>query len=342
MSDVDEKAGTAQDSGYQSDSVPAKSPFLYETSSESSDSDDDEPKDTKPKPRFQEVKVGVWTVYYAIGSVWASQLPRFDPVRRTQAAIKGLPIVRNFVLENFALGPSLFIIYFVATVLSSLLASTKLYNNMKILELIENPGKDHTLNRRIFERVVTRYLLAFVADWAVKKINARSEPVLRQRITLHFKTRLLAAQSRLDYTTFEDPTVQAKFNRAEGYSSSAWSIVESISGSISMAVELISQASVMTQVVNSRQDSWLFFAICTTRSLFSEFAWRFESTAFYTRITDSRWLRMESLFNMGTSGEYKQETLGDNLDEYINTGKRFPLGVDRRYSCTFRVQEKAR
>ncbi|KAG8712727.1 hypothetical protein FRC09_019535, partial [Ceratobasidium sp. 395] len=194
MSSVDEKAGAAQDSDYQSDSVSAKSPFLYETSSESSDSDDDgdESKDTKPKTQFNEVKVGVWTVYYAIGGAWASQLPGFNPMRRTQAAIKGLPIVWNFLLENFALGPSLFIIYFVATILSGLLASIKLYNSMKILELIENAGKDRTISRQKFERVVTRYLLAFAVDWAVKKINARSEPVLKQRIVLHFKTRLLA------------------------------------------------------------------------------------------------------------------------------------------------------
>ncbi|KAG8759028.1 hypothetical protein FRC12_009861 [Ceratobasidium sp. 428] len=321
MSSVDEKAGAVQDSDYQSDSMSAKSPFLYETSSESSDSDDDgdESKDTKPKTQFNEVKVGVWTVYYAIGGAWASQLPGFNPMRRTQAAIKGLPIVWNFLLENFALGPSLFIIYFAATILSGLLASIKLYNSMKILELIENAGKDRTINRQKFERVVTRYLLAFAVDWAVKKINARSEPVLKQRIVLHFKTRLLAAQSRLDYTTFEKSTVRSKFDRAHGYSSSAWPIVEHVSGSISMVVKLISQASVMTRVVQSRQDLWLFFGICMARSLSSEFVWHFGSTPFYTRITDSRWLRMESLFEMGTSSEYKQEMLGDNLAEYINT-----------------------
>ncbi|KAG8699795.1 hypothetical protein FRC08_005099 [Ceratobasidium sp. 394] len=75
----------------------------------------------------------------------------------------------------------------------------------------------------------------------------------------------------------------------------------------------------MIQVIKSRQDSWLFFGICTARALFSEFAWRFRGTAYYTQITDLRWLRMESLFSIGTANEYKQDMLGDNLEEYLNT-----------------------
>ncbi|KAG9105349.1 hypothetical protein FRC07_009358 [Ceratobasidium sp. 392] len=317
MSDINEKTGTAPDSGYQSDSVSTKSPLLYESeSSESSDTEDDEPK--VKKTQYKEVEVGVWTVYFPVVNAWAKRLPRLAFIRRIQGVIKGLPIVWNFLLENLALGPAMFITHFVATILTSLIASTKLYNNMKILELVEAPGNDHALNRKKFEYAVTRYFVAFAAEWAVKKINSRNEPILKQRITLHFKTRLLAAQSRLDYATSEDSTIRAKFDRASGYSASAWAIIENVSNFVSMAVELISQTSVMIQVMRSRQDSWLFFIVCMARSLFMELAWRIEGTTFYTRVTDLRWLRMESLFEMGTSSEYKQDMLGDNLQEYIN------------------------
>ncbi|KAG8748266.1 hypothetical protein FRC10_007656 [Ceratobasidium sp. 414] len=293
MSDTDEKSGAIKDSGYHSDSVSAKSPLLDEaTSSESSDTEDDEPNDTKTQ--YHEVKAGVWTVYYIIGNVWANQLPDLNPIPQMQSVIRGLPIVWNFLLENLALGPAMFITYFLATTLSSLISSTKLYNSMMILELIESPGKDHALNLQKFEYVVTRYLLAFVADWAIKKI-------------------------KLDYSTSEDPTVQNRFGRAEGYSSSAWAIIENVSNFVSIAVEFIGQTSVMIQVIKSRRDSWLFFGICMARALFSEFTSRFRGTEYYTRITDPGWLRMESLFKIGTTNEYKQDMLGDNLEGYLNT-----------------------
>ncbi|KAG9105004.1 hypothetical protein FRC06_002925 [Ceratobasidium sp. 370] len=241
MSDNSEKSGAIKDSGYQSDSVSAKSPLLDETtSSESSDTEDDEVKDTKTQ--YHEMKFGIWTVYYVIGNAWAHQLPTLNPIPRIQGIIGGLPIVWNFLLENLALGPAMFITYFLATTLSSLISSTRLYNSMMILELVESHGKDQALNIQKFEYVLTRYLLAFAADWAVKRINSRSEPILKQRITLHFKRRLLAAQSRLDCVTSEDPTVQ-----------------KNVSDFVSIAVEFISQASVMIQVIKSRQDSWLFF-----------------------------------------------------------------------------------
>ncbi|KAG9091906.1 hypothetical protein FS749_016147, partial [Ceratobasidium sp. UAMH 11750] len=180
MSDTDEKSGATKGSGYQSDSASAKPPLSDETTcSESSDTEDDKPKDTKTQ--YYEIKLGVWTVYYAIGNAWANQLPSLNPIPRMQAAVRGLPIVWNFLLENLALGPAMFITYFLMTTLSSLISSTKLYNSMIILELIENPGKDHALNLRRFKYVLTRYLLAFVADWAVKKISSRNEPILKQR-----------------------------------------------------------------------------------------------------------------------------------------------------------------
>jgi hypothetical protein len=86
------------------------------------------------------------------------------------------------------------------------------------------------------------------------------------------------AKSRLDLPTFENPTVQAKLDRAEGYFSSAWSILENVSAVLSIVVELWSQTAVMIQVIKSRQDSWLFFGISMARSLVSQVFWSFQGT----------------------------------------------------------------
>ncbi|QRV75041.1 ABC transporter [Ceratobasidium sp. AG-Ba] len=318
MDHKDEETSPLPDHGYQSDSTTSGSPLLDEKSRYGVFKDEV----TKQKDggnQFHEVNAGAWTVYYLMSAPWTSRLPGLQAVQRARGVIYGLPIVWNFLLENLSLGPIMFLTYFLATTLSGLVTSAKLYNNMKMLELIEKPDENQALNREKFEQVVSRYLLAFMADWMVKKINARSGPILKQRVTLHFRTRLLAAHSRLDYPTSQDSVVEAKLKRAEGYSSSAWAILENVSTIISIAVEIVSQTSVMIQVLVSRKDSLLFFGICMARSLVSELTWSFEGKTFYARITNVNWLRMDALYDMGTQTQYKQDVLGDNLEDYVST-----------------------
>jgi hypothetical protein len=128
MSDTDDKTSVVLDSG-------SESPLLDEkASSQSSDVKTDKPKETKPE--FREVKVGIWTVYYAITEPWTRQLPALGSLRWLLDVAKGLPIVWDFFLETLSLGPVLFAIYFMTATLTSVVSSMKLYNNLKILELV--------------------------------------------------------------------------------------------------------------------------------------------------------------------------------------------------------------
>lgn len=36
-------------------------------------------------------------------------------------------------------------------------------------------------------------------------------------------------------------------------------------------------------------------------------------------VTDTRWMRMDALYSLGTSIEYKKEVIGDNLQGYIDS-----------------------
>jgi hypothetical protein len=136
MSDTDDKPSVVRDSVYRSDSG-SESPLLDEKAScQPSDGKTDKPKDTKSE--FREVKVGIWTLSYAITQPWTRRFPALGSVWWLLDVAKGLPIVWSFFLETLSLGPVLFAIYFMASTLTSVVSSMKLYNNLKILELVSS------------------------------------------------------------------------------------------------------------------------------------------------------------------------------------------------------------
>lgn len=148
----------------------------------------------------------------------------------------------------------------------------------------------------------------------------------------------VSVRSRLDVGTAEDPLIRDKIHRADRYFSKTQTLVQGFFSMLSTCVDISRRASVLIQIFNSRENAWLYLLFAFWfRCLYGLFehlvspAFRSDVfclttsiVAYYPMIINAPSLRLESLFRLWTSGIYKQEVIEDNLEEYINSGKKMP------------------
>ncbi|KAG9120881.1 hypothetical protein FRC07_003404 [Ceratobasidium sp. 392] len=276
-------------------------------------------KPTKQPPEFREVQYGVWTLYYPITNSWREYLPALESLWAFVDLVKSLPIIWKFITETLSLAPVFFAVYFASSTLASFEPAFRLFINSKILSFVEDIAKGASPSRERFERLVVAYLGAFAVGFVLRKLESYSNPILQQRVRLHFRQRLLAVRSRFDLATAENPDIKSKTSRASSYYGNAWAILEGIAEWISIAAEVTGQLSVITQVVRAHEHARLFVLLIFARPLAVQLIRTTRNGSYYCMLTDLRWLRMDALFDLGTEAKYKKEVIADNLEGYINS-----------------------
>ncbi|KAG8699794.1 hypothetical protein FRC08_005098 [Ceratobasidium sp. 394] len=296
-------------------------PLLGESAKnqETRDSNKSEP---ATKLRYHERSLGVWTLYYPITASWTDSIPTLGSFKRAFRFVASIPTVWRFLLESVSLAPLLFAIYFIVSVVSGIVPSIQLQNNSKILNLAERvltDHGDHAIFLKEFTRVFTVYLVAVVIGWGARRLDTQIQPIIEQRVSLHFKRRLLEVRSRLDLTVAENPEIKSQMDKATSYHSRAWSILEALAELMSISIELAGQVSVLAQMLGTREDAKLFGLVCFARPLITQMVYSGVEAPYYAMVTNHHWLRMKALYKLGTSSKYKKEVLSGGLDSFINS-----------------------
>ena len=92
---------------------------------------------------------------------------------------------------------------------------------------------------------------------------------LQARLNKHYAIRLFAAQARLDVPTFDDPAVQRQIDSASSVNGQgvAWGTVSMVSGLVSTLVKIVTQISVLVEVLKDQRDGLLLAVLCLLPSI---------------------------------------------------------------------------
>ncbi|KAG8732234.1 hypothetical protein FRC12_019372, partial [Ceratobasidium sp. 428] len=212
------------------------------------------------RPPLHEKKVGIWTMYFA--STPQPSTPKdstsisgstggLDSLQRTIP----IKLVRRFILDAISIGPTMFILYFGCSAVSNLVPVLQLGNNARVLDLIQTALlRNQPTPRKDFILTFASYLLLVVCGWTARKVKNYTEPVLQQRLVLHFKKRILAVQTQLDMVTANNPAMSAKVQNAITFSDRSWGAVEAIATVLSITAGAVGQASVLSRVFGLHWD----------------------------------------------------------------------------------------
>ncbi|KAG8748265.1 hypothetical protein FRC10_007655 [Ceratobasidium sp. 414] len=327
---------------HQQPSSELEKPLLGEPAAENEKVHESSKSELAAKPHYRERPLGVWTLYYPITASWADSIPTLGSFKRAYSFVASIPTVWKFLLESISLAPLLFALYFIASVVASIVPSIHLQNNSKILNLLSRNSP-----------VSLRYI-----SYLYTHIN----PIIEQRVSLHFKKRVLEVRGRLDLTVAENPEVKSRMDKATSYNSRAWSILEGLAELMSVSIEFIGQMSVLAQMLGTREDAKLFGVVCIARPLITQMLYfgmearkftfirlknseipniTISSLAYYAMVTNHHWLRMNALYKLGTSSKFRKEVLSGGLDGFINSRRLSSLSTEfLRYDMTYTEYSK--
>ncbi|KAG9087467.1 hypothetical protein FRC07_012819, partial [Ceratobasidium sp. 392] len=121
-------------------------------------------------------------------------------------------------------------------------------------------------------------------------------------------------------STANNPAVSAKVQSAIAFSDRSWSTIATITTVLSIIAGAVGQISVLSRVFGLHWDVPLFLVMCVAQPLLSSLKLRsfIGMQGYYAMITNSSWLRMNALFELGTNNLYKKEVIGSDLEQYIN------------------------
>ncbi|PSS06636.1 hypothetical protein PHLCEN_2v3592 [Hermanssonia centrifuga] len=99
---------------------------------------------------------------------------------------------------------------------------------------------------------------------------------LSARLKQHYSIHIFEARARLDVPTFEDPAVQRQLDSASSFNgqSVAWGTFTMVSGLATTAVKVVTQVSVLADVLKTQQDGPLLALLSFVPSLGEWLGWQ--------------------------------------------------------------------
>lgn len=130
-----------------------------------------------------------------------------------------------------------------------------------------------TVDKDFLLRISLGRMGCAIANRLLSYAKSRIAYPLRARLKQHYSVHLFYARARLDLPTFEDPAVQRQLEEASSSSSSgiAWDTFTMASAVSTMAIQIVSQISVLMDVLKGQPDGPLLAAISLSQSIFEWF-----------------------------------------------------------------------
>ncbi|KAI0770932.1 P-loop containing nucleoside triphosphate hydrolase protein [Trametes elegans] len=281
-----------------------------------------DPNDTH---RVKHTRIGVWDLYQeenpdfenVPGSVW---------LQRASEAYACLPYLMRMLRDVLSIRSCwvLLVSYFVAQFLHSLLPAASLWYSGQLLSILQTAIDTRTVDKDLLFRIcLGRIACTFgrrILDYALQELRVP----LARRLKLQYSLHLFHARARLDLPTFEDPMVQRQLEDASSTSGSiAWDTLVMASGIASTAVQVVSQLSVLAQVLGAHQDGVLLALLSFGASL-SDWLTRGQMAEAFGQVwaattKDKDYIRMVGLKHVVNYIEHRKELIAGNLAEFVTS-----------------------
>jgi hypothetical protein len=129
---------------------------------------------------------------------------------------------------------------------------------------VETAVETRTVNRQLLLKVASGRMACAIASRILAHIKSRVHLPLNKRIKQFYSNQIFRARVRLDCPTIDDPAVQRNLEAASsgsGRTSVAWEMLNAFLNIFNTAVALLSQISVLTELLSNQRDGVLLATI---------------------------------------------------------------------------------
>ncbi|KAI0726052.1 P-loop containing nucleoside triphosphate hydrolase protein [Fomitopsis betulina] len=283
-----------------------------------------DPEDTS---RVRHTHIGVWDIYEEIQPVLGWNIPGVATLEHYLEATRSLPYVWRMIKDISSI-PScwlLILIYVLVELVQSFIPAISLWYSGQLLTIVQMAIDTRTVDTDFLVRISVGRMACAVLGRLLNHAKTTISYPLSKRLKQHYTTHLFYARARLDLPTFEDPAVQRQLEAASHSSGSgvAWDTFFMTTSTVSTAVRIISEVSMLAAVLRDQPDGTLLATITLSQSILDWFSksrsmdrgqgvW-----AATTRNED--YIRMQGLKRVISVPDHRKEFVAGNLQDYCTS-----------------------
>ncbi|KNZ80019.1 Toxin RTX-I translocation ATP-binding protein [Termitomyces sp. J132] len=214
-------------------------------------------------------------------------------------------------------------LYLIVECIASLVPAVSLWYSAQLLKIVQSAIDERAVNERLLFKIAAGRLGCLFVTRLMRYSKKRCVTPLNIRIKRFYSLHTFRAMGRLDVPTFDDDAVQRQLEQSVSPNSSttiAWETISTTLSGLAMLLQLISQFSVLVNVLRDQRDGTLLAVLSFAQTVFARnsFTRTFLSTAVWAATTkNAEYIRMEGLKRTVSHATHRKEIVAGGLQEYL-------------------------
>ncbi|KAJ6498112.1 P-loop containing nucleoside triphosphate hydrolase protein [Mycena vitilis] len=229
--------------------------------------------DPQDKQKVKHTRMGIWDLYEEIEPKLKLVPGSLRSHLETYHEMKGsFPFVLRMFKEIGSIKECWWLLagYLAIALALALIPAIELWYSGLLLKIVQNAVEHRTVDRNLLLQVAASRLICSAVSRLLQHAQTRLYKPLNERIRQHYAIQTFHARARLDVPTYADSGVQRQLDNSTTSSrtSIAWNNVLTTLHLVSTAVELVSQFSVLFNMLRDQRDGTLLATLSFGHTLF--------------------------------------------------------------------------
>ncbi|KAJ6569472.1 P-loop containing nucleoside triphosphate hydrolase protein [Mycena capillaripes] len=286
-----------------------------------------DPEDTR---KVKHTRMGIWDLYEEIepklnlvpGSL-RSQLETYHEMKGS------FPFVLRMFKEIGSIRACWWLLagYLTIALILALIPAVELWYSGLLLKIVQNAVEHRTVDRNLLLQVAASRLICSAATRLLQHGQNRLYKPLNERIRQHYAVQTFHARARLDVPTYADSAVQRQLENSTTSSrtSIAWNNVLTTLHLVSTGVELVSQFSVLFNMLRDQRDGPLLATLSFGHTFFRKKTGQrnWSPTGVWAATTkDPDYLRSIGMSRVVHDQQHRKELVAGGMVDFLHSSYR--------------------
>lgn len=268
--------------------------------------------------------MGVWDFYEE--RPYNAPIPYSSRLETYAQLFEGIPFAWRMMKDICSMRRclSLICLYILVEAARSLIPAVSLWYSGQLVLLVEVAVEKRTVDKDILLRVAGGRIACTLAERILQYCRSRITVPLNRSIKQYYSTHIFQAMARLDLPTFEDPAVQRQLESAwttSWKSSIAWETIEITTNMFMTSIRLLSQLSVLINILRDQRDGPLLAILSFSQCLFQWFSMRgpsLDPLVWAATTKNQDYIRMQGYKHVVDNPLHRKEVVAGNLSEHLS------------------------
>ncbi|EPQ61192.1 P-loop containing nucleoside triphosphate hydrolase protein [Gloeophyllum trabeum ATCC 11539] len=284
--------------------------------------------DPDDETTVKHTKLGIWDLYEEIDSGHETYIPVPPKLEEYWQYAESLPYVWHMMKDILALENCrvLLILLGMLQVSQSLLPALSLWFSSQLLTIVQVAVDTRAVDKQFLLRIAAGRIACAIAIRVLSHYKTIITSPLQRRIKQFYSLHIFHAMARLDVPTFEDTAVQRQLEATYTRfgSSVAWEVIQTLFSVATVAVQLVSQVSVLVAVMHGQAEGPLISSLALLQTVFEYMSMKRmivqpgnRKYLWAATTKNEDYIRMEGMKRVVNDNEHRKELVAGNLAEYL-------------------------